>query len=188
MNNYLENQFTNCYQSITPLIWQKAKHIHLLLLDVDGVLSDGLIYMGNQGEELKAFHVRDGYGIRCLLNAGIDVAVITGRQSQLVANRCATLGIQHLYQGQLDKQPALTDLQNRLALPLEHMAYVGDDLVDLPIMRQIGLSVAVANAHPLLLPHAHYRCLLAGGQGAVREVCDLLLMAQNKSLTQGHAL
>lgn len=186
--NTSEQQFASCYQAVTPQLWALAKQIRLLILDVDGVLSDGLIYMGNQGEELKAFHVRDGYGIRCVLNGGIEVALITGRQSQLVADRCATLGIRYLYQGQTDKQQALAALQQKLACPLVQMAYLGDDLIDLPVMCQTGLSIAVADAHPLLLPHAHYRTRQKGGHGAVREVCDLLLLAQDKPLTQGQAL
>lgn len=183
-----EQQFAACYQPVASQTWLQAQQIRLLMLDVDGVLSDGLIYMGNRGEELKSFHVRDGYGIRCLLNNGLEVAVITGRCSQLVADRCASLGIKHLYQGQSDKLVALADLQHKLAMPVDQMAYIGDDLVDLPVMQQVALSVVVANAHPLLLPCADYRTRLHGGQGAVREVCDLLLMAQGKPLTQGQAL
>lgn len=182
--------FLHCYRPVPTDIWQRARQIRLLILDVDGVLSNGLIYMGNHGEELKAFHVRDGYGIRSVLTNGIEVAVITGRQSQLVADRCATLGIRYLYQGQSDKRLALQQLQHTLSLPLEQIAYIGDDLIDLPVMKQVGLSVAVADAHPLLLaqPIIHYLTTQAGGHGAVREVCDLLLLAQNKPLARGQPL
>lgn len=119
---------------------------------MDGVLSDGLIYMGNNGEELKAFNVRDGYGIRCALTSGIEVAIITGRKAKLVEDRCNTLGITHLYRGQSDKLVAFDDLLNKLAIAPEQVAYVGDDLIDWPVMAKVGLSVAVADAHPLLIP------------------------------------
>ena len=152
-----------CYGPVSADVITRAENIRLLILDVDGVLSDGLIYMGNNGEELKAFNVRDGYGIRCALTSGIEVAIITGRKAKLVEDRCATLGITHLYQGQSDK---LVD--------------VGDDLIDWSVMAQVGLSVAVADAHPLLIPRADYVTRINGGRGAVREVCDLLLLAQGK--------
>ena len=153
------------------------KQVRLLILDVDGVLSDGLIYMGNNGEELKAFNVRDGYGIRCALTSDIEVAIITGRKAKLVEDRCATLGITHLYQGQSNKLIAFSDLLEKLAIAPENVAYVGDDLIDWPVMEKVGLSVAVADAHP---PRADYVTRIAGGRGAVREVCDLLLLAQGK--------
>jgi len=157
-----------------------AAGIRLLICDVDGVLSDGLIYQGNQGEELKAFNVRDGYGIRCLLTAGIEVAIITGRSAKLVADRCQTLGINHLYQGQSDKLLAFESLLGKLSLTADQVAYIGDDLIDWPVMARVGLSVAVADAHPLLLPRADYVTHINGGRGAVREVCDLVLLAQGK--------
>ncbi len=161
-----------CYGPVSPHVMTKAENIRLLILDVDGVLSDGLIYMGNNGEELKAFNVRDGYGIRC--------AIITGRKAKLVEDRCATLGIVHLYQGQSNKLIAFSDLLEKLAIAPENVAYVGDDLIDWPVMEKVGLSVAVADAHPLLIPRADYVTHIAGGRGAVREVCDLLLLAQGK--------
>ncbi|MDU2939387.1 3-deoxy-manno-octulosonate-8-phosphatase KdsC [Superficieibacter sp. 1612_C1] len=169
-----------CYGPVSSQMLEQAKKIRLLILDVDGVLSDGLIYMGNNGEELKAFNVRDGYGIRCALTSGIDVAIITGRKAKLVEDRCATLGITHLYQGQSDKLLAYRELLEKLALSPDQVAYVGDDLIDWPVMAEIGLSVAVADAHPLLIPRADYITRINGGRGAVREVCDLLLLAQGK--------
>lgn len=169
-----------CYGPVSAQMLEQAKKIRLLILDVDGVLSDGLIYMGNNGEELKAFNVRDGYGIRCALTSGINIAIITGRKAKLVEDRCATLGITHLYQGQSDKLLAYRELLEKLALSPDEVAYVGDDLIDWPVMAEIGLSVAVADAHPLLLPRAHYVTRIDGGRGAVREVCDLLLLAQGK--------
>lgn len=170
----------SCYGLIKDDILLRASQIKLLICDVDGVLSDGLIYMGNHGEELKAFHVRDGYGIRCMISSDIDVAIITGRNSKIVADRAATLGISHVYQGQSNKLIAFNSLMNSLSLQKQHIAYIGDDLIDWPVMAECGLAVAVADAHPLLLNKAHYVTTLPGGHGAVRELCDIILSAQNK--------
>ncbi len=169
-----------CYGAVSEQIIKKAEKIQLLICDVDGVMSDGLIYMGNNGEELKAFNVRDGYGIRCLLTSGIEVAIITGRQSKLLEDRAKTLGITYLYQGQHNKLLAYQQLLDTLNLKPEQTAYIGDDLIDLPVMEKVGLSVAVADAHPLLTPHANYVTRIAGGRGAVRELCDLILLAQGR--------
>ncbi|MBK5145195.1 3-deoxy-manno-octulosonate-8-phosphatase KdsC [Budviciaceae bacterium BWR-B9] len=169
-----------CYGAVSKEVFQRAAQIRLLICDVDGVMSDGLIYMGNQGEELKAFNVRDGYGIRCLITSGIDVAIITGRSAKLVENRAKTLGITHLYQGQSDKLVAFEKILKDVSLAPEQVAYIGDDLIDWPVMQKVGLAVAVADAHPLLLPKAHYVTQIAGGRGAVRELCDLILQAQDK--------
>ncbi|KLN97753.1 3-deoxy-manno-octulosonate-8-phosphatase KdsC [Moellerella wisconsensis] len=169
-----------CYGPIDKHILHQAQRIKLLICDVDGVMSDGLIYMGNQGEELKAFNVRDGYGIRCLITSGIEVAIITGRQAKLLEDRAQTLGITYLYQGQSDKLLAYRELLDTLKLKPEEIAYIGDDLIDWPVMSQVGLGVAVADAHPLLLPKADYVTKIAGGKGAVRELCDLILLAQGK--------
>ena len=169
-----------CYGAVSRDVIKRAEAIRLLICDVDGVMSDGLIYMGNSGEELKAFNVRDGYGIRCLLTSDIDVAIITGRRAKLLEDRCQTLGITHLYQGQSDKLLAFRELLDKLSLRPEQVAYLGDDLIDWPVMAQVGLSVAVADAHPLLLGRARYVTRIAGGRGAVRELCDLILIAQDK--------
>ncbi|EHD23455.1 MULTISPECIES: 3-deoxy-manno-octulosonate-8-phosphatase KdsC [Brenneria] len=173
-------QTDTCYGPVDRQVLDKARDVRLLICDVDGVLSDGLIYMGNQGEELKTFNVRDGYGIRCLLTSGIEVAIITGRTANMLVDRCKTLGIAHLYQGQSDKILAFNDLLDKLSLTADQVAYIGDDLIDWPVMAQVGLSVAVADAHPLLLPRADYVTRIAGGRGAVRELCDLILFSQNK--------
>lgn len=167
-----------CYGPVSSQVMARAAAVRLLILDVDGVMSDGLIYMGNNGEELKAFNVRDGYGLRCILTSGIEVAIITGRKAKLLEDRCHTLGISHLYQGQSDKLIAYNQLLSELELTASQVAYVGDDLIDWPVMEQVGLSVAVADAHPLLLPKADYVTRIQGGRGAVREVCDLILMSQ----------
>ena len=169
-----------CYGAVSEQIIKKAEKVQLLICDVDGVMSDGLIYMGNNGEELKAFNVRDGYGIRCLLTSGIEVAIITGRQSKLLEDRAKTLGITYLYQGQHNKLLAYQQLLDTLNLKPEQTAYIGDDLIDLPVMEKVGLSVAVADAHPLLTPRANYVTRIAGGRGAVRELCDLILLAQGR--------
>ena len=169
-----------CYGPVSLQVMTQAQHIKLLICDVDGVMSDGVIYQGNNGEELKAFNVRDGYGIRCLLTSNIEVAIITGRKAKLLEDRCATLGITHLYQGQSDKLLAFRELLDKLALQASEVAYIGDDLIDWPVMAEVGLSVAVADAHPVLLPRADYVTRIAGGRGAVREICDLILIAQDK--------
>ncbi|MDN5450293.1 MAG: 3-deoxy-manno-octulosonate-8-phosphatase KdsC [Enterobacterales bacterium] len=169
-----------CYGPVARKIMDSAADIRLVICDVDGVLSDGLIYMGNNGEELKAFNVRDGYGIRCLITEGIHVAIITGRQSKLVADRAATLGIEHLYQGQSDKLIAFEKILSDLNLQPNQVAYIGDDLIDWPVMAKVGLSVAVADAHPILLQRAQYVTRIVGGRGAVRELCDLILQSQGK--------
>lgn len=179
MSNH-EASLATCYGPVSTRVMEQAANVRLLILDVDGVMSDGLIYMGNSGEELKAFNVRDGYGIRCALTSDIEVAIITGRKAKLLEDRCETLGITHLYQGQSDKLLAFQDLLDKLTIPAEQVAYVGDDLIDWPVMAKVGLSVAVADAHPLLIPRADYVTRIAGGRGAVREVCDLLLLAQGK--------
>jgi 3-deoxy-D-manno-octulosonate 8-phosphate phosphatase (KDO 8-P phosphatase) len=152
--------------------------IRLLVLDVDGVLTDGRLYYGPRGEEGKSFHVRDGYGIKAVLAAGITVAVISGRRSQAVARRCRELGIRHVHQGIEDKAASLARLATQLGLARRQIACVGDDRPDLPLLAQAGLAVAVADAHPDAVALAHRRTRLGGGAGAVREVCDWLLAAR----------
>jgi 3-deoxy-D-manno-octulosonate 8-phosphate phosphatase (KDO 8-P phosphatase) len=155
--------------------------IRLLVLDVDGVLTDGRLRYGATGETEKVFHVRDGYGIKAVLAAGISVAVISGRDSQAVSRRCKELGIDHVHQGVGDKAPVLRQLLTALGIQARQCACVGDDSPDLPLMLQAGLAVAVADAHPAASSLAHRRTRLPGGAGAVREVCDWLLAAR------GHA-
>jgi 3-deoxy-D-manno-octulosonate 8-phosphate phosphatase (KDO 8-P phosphatase) len=159
-------------------ILKKAADIRLVIFDVDGVLTDGSIYLGSNGEELKAFNIKDGLGMKLLQNSGVQIAIITGRSSQLVANRMQELGIQHLYQGQKEKLPAYQQLKQALGLEDRQIAYVGDDLIDLPLMLRTGLSVAVADAHALVKEHAHWQTHLPGGRGAAREVCELIMEAQ----------
>ncbi|WP_205729074.1 3-deoxy-manno-octulosonate-8-phosphatase KdsC [Ferrimonas sediminicola] len=157
---------------------ERAGAIRLLVCDVDGVFSDGRIYLGNQGEELKAFHTRDGFGVKALQNSGVQVAVITGRRSEIVQTRMTALGVAHIYQGVEDKVAAYEELKSRLGVSDGQCAYIGDDLVDAPVMALTGLAVAVADAHPLLLRQAHLVTRARGGFGAVRELCDLIMEAQ----------
>jgi 3-deoxy-D-manno-octulosonate 8-phosphate phosphatase (KDO 8-P phosphatase) len=155
--------------------------IRLLLLDVDGVMTDGRLHYGSTGETHKSFHVRDGYGIRAVLAAGIAVAVISGRKSTAVVRRCKELGIRHLHQGIEDKTQVLAQLLALLDISARRCACIGDDRPDLPLLAQAGFAVAVADAHPAALAIAHRCTRLPGGGGAVREVCDWLLTARRRS-------
>ncbi|BDM63165.1 3-deoxy-D-manno-octulosonate 8-phosphate phosphatase [Shewanella sp. NFH-SH190041] len=168
------------YGPVAADVWHKASKIKLLICDVDGVFSDGRIYLSNSGEELKAFHTRDGYGIRSLLSTGFNIAIITGRQSQLVENRMTALGVSEIFQGVDDKLQPFTALLTKYNLQPEEVAYIGDDIVDLPVMRNVGLAVCVADGHPAVKQHAHLVTYTNGGFGAVRELADLLLQSQNK--------
>jgi 3-deoxy-D-manno-octulosonate 8-phosphate phosphatase (KDO 8-P phosphatase) len=155
-------------------------NIRLLVLDVDGVLTDGRLHYGPYGERDKVFHVRDGHGIKAVRAAGIEVAVISGRRSPAVQRRCRELGIQYLMQGVEDKGAAFVSLIARVGVTALQCACIGDDVPDLPIMRQAGLAVAVADAHSTALAATHRRTRAAGGFGAVREVCDWLLAARGE--------
>jgi 3-deoxy-D-manno-octulosonate 8-phosphate phosphatase (KDO 8-P phosphatase) len=166
-----------------PIKLQRVK-IKLLVLDVDGVLTDGKLYISATGIESKAFNVRDGLGLKLLLKAGFEVAIISGRNSRAVRHRMRDLGIKHLYLGVENKIMALKKLQNKLRLSAKNISYIGDDLLDLPVMKQVGFSVAVYDAIPEVRRNADYITTAIGGNGAVREVCDLLILA----LEQGKIL
>ena len=155
--------------------------IRLLVLDVDGVMTDGRLRYGSAGAIDRTFHVRDGYGIKAVIAAGIAVAVISGRESPAVSRRCEELGIRHLHQGIDDKAPVLAQLLAKLDISARRCACVGDDRPDVPLLAQAGFAVAVADAHPEALAIAHRRTRLPGGAGAVREVCDWLLAARRSS-------
>ncbi|MCA1804167.1 MAG: 3-deoxy-manno-octulosonate-8-phosphatase KdsC [Xanthomonadaceae bacterium] len=159
---------------------EKAARIRLLIFDVDGVLTDGSLFLGDDGQEYKAFHSRDGHGIKMLLSHGMEVAIITGRTSEVVKHRMANLGVSRLYQGQHDKTEAFRELLAEMDLSADQVAYVGDDVVDLPVMRQVGLAIAVQDAHPLVKKHAHWQTPSGGGRGAGRDVCEMLLEAMGK--------
>ena len=159
-------------------ILEKAARIRLLIFDVDGVLTDGSLFIGDDGQEYKAFNSRDGHGIKMLIKHGVTVAIITGRTSKVVEHRMANLGVEHVYQGQLEKLPAYEKLANKLGISAAETAYVGDDIVDLPVMRRVGLAIAVQDAHPLVRTHSHWQTASCGGRGAARDVCEMLLEAQ----------
>ena len=173
-------QINTIYGPISESAWVKAREIKLLICDVDGVFSDGRVYMGNDGEELKAFHTKDGFGVKSLINAGIDVAIITGRRSNIVETRMTNLGVTHIYQGQDNKFSAYQELMATLSLAPHQVAYIGDDVVDKVVMDDCGLGVAVNDAHPILLTDCDYKTFTCGGFGAVREISDLLLASINK--------
>jgi 3-deoxy-D-manno-octulosonate 8-phosphate phosphatase (KDO 8-P phosphatase) len=154
------------------------RRVQLLVLDVDGVLTDGRLFYGAKGEALKAFHVRDGHGIKQVTAAGVTVAIISGRKSAAVARRARELGIRHVTQGASDKLAALTRLVKSRNVPLQHCACVGDDTPDAPILRVAGLAIAVADAHADALAAADLVTTRPGGYGAVREVCDWILNAR----------
>lgn len=159
-------------------VLQRASAIRLVIFDVDGVLTDGKLFFDEAGREYKAFHARDGHGIKLLRQTGVEVAVISGRQAESVARRMSGLGIQHVYQGREDKLSALAELCELLQLNHAQIAHVGDDLLDLPLLRRVGLAVAVADAHESILQHTHWQTSKPGGNGAAREVCDLVMRAQ----------
>ena len=153
----------------------RANKIRLVAFDVDGVLTDGSLFFGDDGQEYKAFNSRDGHGIKMLHNNGFNSAIITGRTSDVVEHRAKNLGIDIIYQGQHDKLLALDDLVKNNDLTLEQIAFVGDDVVDLPVLCQVGLAIAVQDAHPLVVKHCHWQTRHTGGHGAARDVCEMLL-------------
>lgn len=158
-------------------ILERAKTIKLVIFDVDGVLTDGSLFLGDDGLEYKAFNSRDGHGMKMLQESGVTVAIITGRNSRVVDIRMQSLGIKHVYQGQHDKRIAFAELLQTLQLSPEQVAYVGDDIVDLPVMSKVGLAIAVQDAHPMVLKHAHWQTPSCGGRGAGRDVCEMLMEA-----------
>ena len=159
-------------------ILDKAARIRLVIFDVDGVLTDGSLFVGDDGQEYKAFNSRDGHGIKMLIKHGVTVAIITGRTSKVVEHRMENLGIEHVYQGKLDKLPAYEELAAELGISAAETAYVGDDIVDLPVMRRVGLAIAVQDAHPLVRTHSHWQTPSCGGRGAARDVCEMLMEAR----------
>lgn len=171
---------TSLQRNLMQEINKKAEPIKLLILDVDGVLTSGLIYYGNQGMELKAFHIHDGLGIKLLQKAGIKIAVITAKQSEAVARRVEELKIEHFYSGNSNKLPAYEDLKQKLNLMDNEIAYIGDDVPDLPLLKRVNLAVTVPMAPLIINQNVDYITKNKGGKGAVREVCELILQAQGK--------
>jgi len=161
-----------------PLLIERASRIRALVLDVDGVLTDGRLYFDNQGNEMKAFCTRDGLGIRAVQQQGVTVALITGRESQIVANRARNLRIEHVYQGRNDKLNAFHELLMETGLEAPEICYAGDDWVDIPVLDRVGLAVTVPEADALVKSHAHWITSQPGGNGAVRQMCDLILGAR----------
>jgi 3-deoxy-D-manno-octulosonate 8-phosphate phosphatase (KDO 8-P phosphatase) len=164
--------------SFTPQQIEKIKRLKVLILDVDGVLTDGRLFFDQHGNEYKCFHARDGHGLKLLRQSGVEVAVISGRNSPTVALRMHSLGITHVFQGHENKRAAFQEVLSRLALTPEQAAHVGDDVLDLPILTQVGFAVAVNDAHFAVKRYADWCTETAGGQGAVREVCDAILQVQ----------
>lgn len=160
------------------LIYEKAKKIKLIIFDVDGVLTDGSLFLGDDGQEYKAFNSQDGHGMKMLMESGVKIGIITGRTSRVVTTRMESLGIEHVYQGQLDKMVAYEILREKLNLSSQEIAYTGDDVVDLPVMKKVGLAIAVKNAHPLVMHHADWQTIAVGGRGAAREICELIMDSQ----------
>ena len=159
---------------------ERLKKIELLLLDVDGVLTDGRIIYANDGQETKAFDVKDGHGLKLLQRAGIKVGIITGRQSQVVLKRAEELGIEIVYQGSRDKLIEYEEILQLHGLSDEQIAYVGDDIVDLPVLSRVGFAATVIDSVEDIKPYVHYVTERPGGRGAVREICDLILKQSDR--------
>ncbi len=158
---------------------QLATNVRLLILDVDGVMTDGKLYFSASGDSMKTFHTQDGQGIKLLRSSGVAVGIITGRKSEIVAQRAAELGLDHVLQGREDKLQALQELLTETDHSLANIAYVGDDLPDLAAIQAAGLGIAVCNANAVVRDHADYVTAASGGNGAVREVCELIMRSQN---------
>ena len=163
-----------------PELKSKAEKIKLVICDVDGVLSNGKVYFGNEKEELKSFNIKDGLGIKQLLNNEIEVAIITGRESNIVSRRTKELGISKVYQGKKNKIASYEEILKALNLEPYQVAHVGDDLPDLPLMKRSGLGICVADAHFFVKQYADWSTQSIGGNGAVRNVSDLILESQGK--------
>ena len=165
---------------------EQAAKIKLVIFDVDGVLTNGNLFIGDDGQEYKAFHSRDGLGIAMLQNTGVEIGIITARTSTVVKVRMDSLSIKYVYQGRKEKLPAYKELLAEAGYTPEQVAYVGDDLVDLPVLREVGLAIAVADAHPFVIKHVHWQTKNNGGFGAARDVCEMIMQAQG-TLEQQYA-
>ena len=163
---------------MSPDTVARARKIKLIAFDVDGVMTDGTLYLADDGQEYKGFNSLDGHGLKMLKGTGVELAIITGRSSRVVENRAKNLGITLIHQGAHDKLAVYESLCRELHLQYEDTAFMGDDVVDLPVMRRAGLAIAVPAAPDLVKAHSHYITTRAAGHGAVREVCELLMQAQ----------
>lgn len=159
-------------------VLERAAQTRLMIFDVDGVMTDGGLYYGDEGEIVKRFNVLDGHGVKLLQQSGVQTALITARQSDILARRAAALGITHVHQGAHDKLAVFERLASGLGLGAGQCGFIGDDVIDLPILIRVGLAASVANGHPEVRSRVHYVTRNSGGQGAVREICDLILRAQ----------
>ena len=157
---------------------ERLARVELLLLDVDGVLTDGRVVLDDRGVETKAFDVRDGHGLKLLQRAGVEVGFVTGRRSRVVEHRARELGVREVHQGVRNKVEVVRAILERRGLAPERVAYVGDDLVDLPVLTQVGVGITVADAPPYVRERAHWVTSRPGGRGAVREVCEAILRAR----------
>jgi 3-deoxy-D-manno-octulosonate 8-phosphate phosphatase (KDO 8-P phosphatase) len=162
----------------SPAAATRAAGIRLMIFDVDGVLTDGSLYYGPEGESVKVFNVLDGHGIKLLQQSGVDTAIISARQSAILARRASDLGIRHLHQGVHDKQTAFEQLLAQTGLASGQCGFIGDDVIDLPILLRAGFAASVPNAHAEVRSRVHYVTQAAGGHGAAREICDFILRAQ----------
>jgi 3-deoxy-D-manno-octulosonate 8-phosphate phosphatase (KDO 8-P phosphatase) len=156
----------------------RAAKVRLMIFDVDGILTDGSLHYGPQGELFKTFNVLDGHGIKLLQQAGVAAAIISARQSDIVTRRASDLGVKHVFQGAHDKRVAFRQLLEQTATPADACGFVGDDVIDLPILLQVGFAASVPNGHPEVRCRVHYVTQAAGGRGAARELCDFILRAQ----------
>lgn len=172
------DELLDLHFDVNDAVLAQARHIKLVLFDVDGVLTDGSLFLGDDGQEYKAFNSRDGHGLKMLQKTGVDVGIITGRTSRVVEHRVGDLGIKHVYQGCRDKLPVYENLISELGLERGQTAFVGDDVVDLPIMVRSGLAITVQDGHPLVKRHAHWITPARGGRGAAREICEMIMYAQ----------
>ena len=162
----------------------RARAVRMLVFDVDGVLTDGSLFFGDDGQEYKAFNSRDGHGIKMLRAAGVEAGIITGRSSQVVLHRMRNLGITRIYQGAEDKLAAFHALLATEKLEPAEVAYMGDDIVDLPVLRRCGLAITVPNAPEEVMARCHYVTRIGAGQGAAREVCEMIMRAQGSWAAQ----
>lgn len=163
---------------LTTAIEERARAVRMIVFDVDGVLTDGSLFYGDQGEEYKAFNSRDGHGIKMLRASGVDSGIITGRTSQVVLYRCRNLGIHHVFQGAEDKLAVLHQLLEATGLRAEEIAYMGDDVVDLPVLRRAGLAITVPDAPDEVKARCQVVTQAGAGRGAAREACELIMRAQ----------
>lgn len=166
--------------NISPDCLARAARIRLAIFDVDGIMTDGSLFLGDHGEEYKAFNSLDGHGLKMLRKSGVELAIITGRTSNVVLHRAKNLGIPHIHQGAEDKLEVYQQLLQELSIAPEETCYMGDDVVDLPVLRRAGLAVSVPASPQLVKEHCHFITPREGGKGAVRDLCELLLIARGK--------